>query len=122
VDLGSIPDWVNAAGTVLAFGAALFAGIVAVRSYRSQQRATDRQLAIHAADEYRREQGERRWQASKVVIWIYRGRYSWIMSGANNSGLPVYRLTIHVFSEHPKFSVAIERGTQGPSCHAALAG
>lgn len=114
VDLGSIADWVNAAGTLLAFGAASFAGIVAVRTYGFQQRATDRQLAIHAADEHRRERNERQWQASKVAFWVYRGRHSWFMSGANNSGLPVYRVTIHVFSDHPQFSVAIERGTQGP--------
>jgi hypothetical protein len=114
VDLGSVPDWVNAAGTLLAFCAALFAGVVAVRSYKSQQQATDRQLAIHTADEHRREQNERQWQASKVAIWVHRSRRNWVVSAANNSGLPVYRLTVRVSSADPTFSVAIERGTQGP--------
>lgn len=114
MDLGSIADWVNAAGTVGAFGAALFAGIVAVRGYRTQQRAIDRQLAVHAEDERRRAQSERQWQASKVAVWVYRGRNSWTVHAANSSGLPVYRLTVRISGEEPPFSVAIERGTQGP--------
>lgn len=115
MDLGSVADWVNAAGTVLAFCAASFAGAVAVRSYRTQQQATDRQLAIHAADERRRELDERQWQAAKVAIWVYRGRRNWGVSVANNSGLPVYRLTVLLSSENPRFAVAVERGTQGPN-------
>jgi hypothetical protein len=115
VDFGSIADWVNAGGTVGAFGAALFAGIVAVRSYRNQQQAIDRQLAAHAEDEHRRAQRERQWQAGKVAVWVYRGRNSWTVHAANSSGLPVYRLTVRISGEEPPFSVAIERGTQEPT-------
>ncbi|TWF77197.1 hypothetical protein FHX44_113102 [Pseudonocardia hierapolitana] len=115
MDLGSVADWVNAAGTVCAFGAALFAGIVAVGSYRTQQRAIDRQLTAHAEDERRRARSERQWQASKVAVWVYRGRNSWTVHAANSSGLPVYRLTVRIAGEEPPFSVAIERGTQGPT-------
>jgi hypothetical protein len=115
VDSGSVADWVNAAGTVGAFGAALFAGIVAVRGYRTQQRAIDRQLAAHAEDGRRRAQSERQWQASKVAVWVYRGRNSWTVHAANSSGLPVYRLTVRISGEDPPFSVAIERGTQAPT-------
>jgi hypothetical protein len=113
--MGSVADWMNAAGTVSAFGAALFAGIVAVRGYRTQQRAIDRQLAAHAEDERRRAQSERQWQAGKVAVWVYRGRNSWTVRSANNSGLPVYRLTMCVSGDDPPFSVAIERGTQDPT-------
>ncbi|WP_143517208.1 hypothetical protein [Pseudonocardia sp. MH-G8] len=115
MDLGSVADWVNAAGTLGAFGAALFAGIVAVRGYRIQQRAVDRQLAAHADDERRRAQGEHQWQASKVAVWVRRGRSSWTVYAANSSDLPVYRLTVRISSEEPPFSVAIERGTQRPT-------
>jgi hypothetical protein len=115
VDSGSVADWVNAAGTIGAFGAALFAGIVAVRGYRTQQRAIDRQLAAHAEDERRRTQGERQWQASKIAVWVYRGRNSWTVHAANSSGLPVYRLTVRIAGEEPPFAVAVERGTQGPT-------
>jgi hypothetical protein len=115
VDSGSVADWVNAAGTIGAFGAALFAGIVAVRGYRTQQRAIDRQLAAHAEGERRRTQGERQWQASKIAVWVYRGRNSWTVHAANSSGLPVYHLTVRIAGEEPPFAVAIERGTQGPT-------
>lgn len=115
VDFGSVADWVNAAGTLGAFGAALFAGTVAVRSYRTQQKAIDRQLAGHVEDERRRAQSERQWQASKVAVWVFRGRNNWTVHAANSSGLPVYRLTVRISGEEPPFSVAIERGTQSPT-------
>ena len=114
MDFGSVADWVNAVGTLGAFGAALFAGIVAVRSYRTQQRSIDRQLAAQTEDQSRRAQGERQSQASKIAVWVNRGRHRWTVHAANTSGLPVYRLTVRISGEEPPFSVAIERGTQDP--------
>ncbi len=114
MELGSWADWFNAVGTYLAVGGAVFAGIVGLRSYRSQHAAIESQLAIQAADEQRRLERERQEQASKVAMWIYRGRYHWYVNGANTSELPVFRLVLRVYCDNPEFAVAIERGTQGP--------
>lgn len=115
MDSGSWADWVNVGGTYLAVAGAVFAGVVALRSYRAQQAATDRQLALYAADERERVQRARQDQASKMAVWAFRGRYNWLVHGVNNSGLPVFRLTVHFSSDNPPFSVAVERGTQGPA-------
>jgi hypothetical protein len=114
MDSGSWADWVNAAGTYLAVASAVFAAVVALRSYRIQRAATDKQLAQYAEDERLRLDRERRDQASKVAIWAFLGRYHWLVHGVNASGLPTFRLTVLVGSDDPSFSVAIERGTQGP--------
>src|SRR4051794_29582904 len=37
-----------------------------------------------------------------------------LVQGVNASGLPIFRLTVLIRSNKPAFSVAIERGTQGP--------
>lgn len=115
MDSGSWADWVNAVGTYLAVAGAVFAGVVALRSYRGQQGATERQLALYAADERERTQRARQAQASKMAVWAFRGRYNWLVHGVNTSGLPVFRLTVLFSSENPPFSVAVERGTQGPA-------
>jgi hypothetical protein len=114
VEIGSWADWVNTLGTYLAVAGAAFAGVVGLRSYRSQHAATERQLAGQAADERRRVERERQEQARKVAVWIYRGRFNWSVDSANTSGLPVFRLVLRVYCDDPAFSVAIERGTHGP--------
>ena len=111
---GAWADWVNAVGTFLTFGGAVFAGVVAFRSYRTQRAAMDRQLTRYAEEERRRHDEQRSNQASRVTFWIYRGRYRWYVNGANTSGLPVFRLVLRVYCDDPEFSVAVERGTQGP--------
>jgi hypothetical protein len=114
MELGSWADWVNAVGTYLAVAGAVFAGVIALRSYRAQRAATNRQIAQYAEDESRRLERERRDQASKVAIWAFRGRYHWLVHGVNASGLPIFRLIVLIRGKNPAFSVAIERGTQGP--------
>lgn len=50
MDLGTLADWANAAGTLTATGAAIFAGTVAYRAYQ-RERANDRQRhasGVHA--------------------------------------------------------------------------
>ena len=115
MELGTLADWLNALGTYLAFTGAAFAGVVAWKSYRTQQAATDRQLAHHADEETQRLQTERQTQARSVAMWIFRGRIGWRVQWVNASHLPIYRVVVHLHSENPRFSVAIERGTQGPS-------
>jgi hypothetical protein len=115
VELGSWADWVNAVGTYFAVGGAAFAGVVAHRSYKTQQEATKRQLAQYEKEEQKRLLTERQSQANMVAMWIFRGRYGWHVQGVNTSDLPIYGLVLHLYSENPLFSVAIERGTQGPS-------
>lgn len=114
VDSGSWADWVNAVGTYLAVAGAAFAGVVALRSYRSQKAATDRQLEVYAGDEKRRIEHARQQQASKVAMWIFRGRFGWAVQWVNDGGLPIFRTIVHIQSKDPSFSVALERGTQGP--------
>ena len=115
MDVGSVADWVNAAGTLLAFGGAIFAGTIALRSYKIQQSAMAAQLASYNVKEQRRSLDDRQAQARKVAAWIIRQRDSWSISGVNASGLPVYDVVLYIGCEDPKFAVAIERGTQGPS-------
>lgn len=115
VDSGSWADWVNAIGTYLAVAGAVFAGIVALRSYRNQQAATDRQLTQQSDDEQRRLEREHRELASKTAVWFFKGTYIWAVHIVNSSGLPVFNVTTLFTSTSPPFSVAVERGTQGPT-------
>jgi hypothetical protein len=97
MDLGSVADWVNALGTLLAFGGAAFASLVALRSYRLQLSGTESQVAaLEAAEAARKVEAERS-QASQVAFWTgvnSEGPAVWYV---NRSGLPVYDLRIAVF-------------------------
>jgi hypothetical protein len=115
VELGTWADWVNAIGTYLAVGGAVFAGIVGLRSYRAQQASTERQLAAYAEEQQRRQHSDRQAHASNVAMWIFRPRSGWQVQWVNASNLPIYRVVVHLWAVEPAFSIAIERGTQGPS-------
>lgn len=112
---GTVADWVNAAGTYLAFSGATFAGVVAYRAYKIQSRGTQAQLDAFATEERHRRDSNQRSQATKVAMWIYRGYAGWFVQWVNASELPIYGVVVRILGENPTVSVAIERGTQGPS-------
>jgi len=106
-------DWVNAVGTLLTFGGAVFAGVIALRSYRAQQEHTAAQLGRLEFEEERRRQHERRAQAITVAVWVFRSRSDWYMNVVNDSALPIYRLSVRVVGGD--VDRVIDRGTQGPT-------
>jgi hypothetical protein len=67
VDLGALPDWIVAIGTVLAFWVALAVFIVAVRDRRRQQ-------------------------AAQVAAWLERGEDETSLHIVNSSDVPIYNV------------------------------
>jgi hypothetical protein len=67
VDLGALPDWIAAIGTVLAFWVALVVFIVALRDRRRQQ-------------------------AAQVAAWLERGEDDTSLHIINSSDVPVYNV------------------------------
>lgn len=113
MEVGSLAEWANAGGTILAFAGASFAALIAVKSYRVQRRLTNAQLELYAEQNRERELSQRRSQATKIAAWPLKGRHEWYAFVLNDSGLPVYRMAIRVRSE--RFDFTICRGTQGPT-------
>lgn len=112
---GSVADWVNALGTLLAFGGAAFASAVALRSYRLQLQGTEAQVnALEAADVARRTEFERS-QAARVAFWTGVNPAGPAVWYVNQSGLPVYDMAITVFT--PGSSCRFNYLALGPSEH-----
>ncbi len=70
VEPGSVADWVNAVGTLLAFVGAASAAIIAWNSYRTQLRQTALQISTLEQAERHRKVEQERMQASKVAFWV----------------------------------------------------
>ncbi len=67
VDLGALPDWIAAIGTVLAFWVALVVFIVALKDRRRQQ-------------------------AAQVAAWLERGKNETSLHIVNSSDVPIYNV------------------------------
>jgi len=106
-------DWLNAVGTLLAFGAATVAAMAALRSYRAQLAALEADVTRLREENARREAQDRRAQAATVAVWAFQGQSGWCVDLVNDSGLPVHDLAVRF-----RFGSAVhvaQRGTQGPT-------
>jgi hypothetical protein len=90
VDWGSVPDWLAGVGAVIAL---IFAGLAARAAMRANAQQNVQILAIES-QQREREGEKRRWQASRVSIWLHphRDRLPTI-EFHNGSGLPIYNAT-----------------------------
>ncbi|MDQ2709362.1 MAG: hypothetical protein M3Z25_17800 [Actinomycetota bacterium] len=105
MEVGSLAEWANAGGSLLAFAGAGFAAFVTLKSFRLQKLATDATLDRLTAR-------EREGQAGNFSVWIYQGRVDWHVWVSNASQLPVYDVRIRLTG--PNIDLVIDRGTQGP--------
>lgn len=89
MDLGTVPDWITATATILATGAAAFAGVVAYRAYLREE-GKDRQAhaaGVHAwlawdTEQDRDGQGQRLVLMNAGTALIYGVSVSLIMNGS----------------------------------------
>jgi len=106
-NLGTVPDWVGAISTLMAFIAAVVAGWFAYGAFKLQER-----------QERDRIEANRRRQAECVVAWFNHGGHGDGHGGPevmffNGSGLPVWEVEMHL-SHGPKRDIA-EIGFQPPT-------
>jgi hypothetical protein len=94
MESGSVADWVNAIGTLLAFAGATAAVVIARRSYETQLRQTTVQIAALEQAEQQRRAEEERAQASRVAFWVGVVSQGPGVAYVNLSGLPVYDVVI----------------------------
>jgi hypothetical protein len=115
MEVGSVAEWANALATMLAFGGATVAAVVAIRGYRVQRDQASLQAAAFETDLARQQQLDEMQQARRVAIWLARpsdsGEISvWV---SNTSELPVYELLLKVII-NSKETAAIARDSLGP--------
>jgi hypothetical protein len=105
VESGSVADWVNAVGTLLAFLGAASAAIIAWNSYRTQLRQTALQISALEQSERHRQVEQERAQASKVAFWVGVTARGPGVAYVNLSGLPVYDISVHAVVPGRTFTV-----------------
>jgi len=113
MEIGTVADWVSACSALLAVAVASAAWIVARRSYQVQLEDVRRRLQQQEAEVRQQKEQARREQGDKVAAWLIFDEPEWNVHYVNASKLPVYELSIRVFSED--FDRVIHRGVEGPA-------
>jgi hypothetical protein len=116
IDWGSVPDWLAGVGAVVAL---IFAGIAARAALRANSQQNIQILAIEAQERERAAE-KRRWQASKVGIWLYPHTSSFpTIHFFNGSGFQIYDATAvatcHDSSTTRRYGVSKVRGFESPN-------
>jgi hypothetical protein len=113
MESGSVADWVNAVGTLLAFIGAAVAASIAWNSYRAQLQQTAMQISALEQAEERRKVEQERAQASMVAFWVGAIPTGPGVAYVNLSGLPVYDVAIHIIV--PQCTLTVEYRALGPT-------